>query len=46
MKINCNTVIDGVVVRLVPYRAEHVDIYHGWMSDPFLQQTTESEPLR
>jgi hypothetical protein len=46
MKCNRNTVIEDSVVRLVPYRKEHVFKYNQWMSDPFLQETTESEPLR
>ncbi len=46
MKANSNLVIEGSAVMLVPYRHEHVELYHRWMADPFLQQTTESEPLR
>mmetsp|Transcript_34213 Transcript_34213/g.75893 ORF Transcript_34213/g.75893 Transcript_34213/m.75893 type:complete len:206 (-) Transcript_34213:1962-2579(-) len=45
MKINFNTTIEGDIVKLVPYRKHHVDVYHVWMQDPFLQETTESEPL-
>ena len=30
---------------LVPYRAEHVPTYHGWMSDPWIREATASEPL-
>ena len=45
MKANLNTVIEGKVVSLVPYRPEHVERYNAWMQDPHLQETTESEPL-
>eukprot|EP00955_Chlamydomonas_euryale_P081671 363611-Chlamydomonas_euryale.AAC.12 len=45
MRANRNLVIDGGSVTLVPYRQEHVDLYHKWMTDPVLQQMTESEPL-
>ncbi|KAI8585648.1 N-acetyltransferase 9 [Geranomyces variabilis] len=47
MKANVNTVLktsSGTTV-LVPYRKEHVEIYHAWMQDPFLQEMTASEPL-
>lgn len=30
---------------LVPYRAEHVPTYHGWMTDPWIREATASEPL-
>jgi hypothetical protein len=30
---------------LVPYKREHVIAYHSWMQNPFLLQTTASEPL-
>lgn len=46
MKINENLVLTGPSkVRLVPYLPEHVPRYHEWMKDPFLQETTASEPL-
>ncbi|KAG1664190.1 hypothetical protein FOA52_011368 [Chlamydomonas sp. UWO 241] len=45
MRANRNLVITGLAVSLVPYRREHVDLYHTWMQDPYLQATTESEPL-
>jgi RimJ/RimL family protein N-acetyltransferase len=45
MKTNEKTVLRGVLVTLVPYKAEHVLAYHEWMKDPFLQETTASEPL-
>ena len=37
--------IIGDKVTLVPYHKSHVPIYHEWMKDPFLQETTASEPL-
>lgn len=45
MRINRDTVILGQRVALVPYRPEHVERYHEWMKDSYLQETTESEPL-
>lgn len=45
MRINANTRIVGQSVVLVPYRPEHVALYHEWMQSPFLQETTASEPL-
>lgn len=45
MRINENLVLTGSACVLVPYRHEHVATYNAWMQDPFLQQTTESEPL-
>ncbi|CAD7702917.1 unnamed protein product [Ostreobium quekettii] len=45
MRQNYNTTVDGERVKLVPYRPEHVDVYHRWMADPWLQQATASEPL-
>jgi RimJ/RimL family protein N-acetyltransferase len=45
MKDNENLVIEGDKLLLVPYEAEHVPRYHEWMADPFLQETTASEPL-
>lgn len=45
MRVNQNTVIKGERVTLVPYRREHVVIYHQWMQDPYLQLSTASEPL-
>jgi RimJ/RimL family protein N-acetyltransferase len=38
-------VIEGERMVLVPYKPEHVEVYHGWMQDPFLQEATASEPL-
>lgn len=32
-------------IHLVPYEAEHVPTYHGWMQDPEIQTLTASEPL-
>ena len=45
MRLNNNTVIQGDRVVLVPYRREHVEHYHKWMQDPWLQEATASEPL-
>jgi len=45
MKINSNTRIEGERVQLVPYRMEHVPVYHEWMLDPYLLEMTASEPL-
>eukprot|EP00899_Mesostigma_viride_P018323 jgi/Mesvir1/26492/Mv25606-RA.1 len=45
MKANSNLRIEGERVVLVPYRRCHVEVYHAWMQDPFLQETTASEPL-
>ncbi|KAL0030990.1 hypothetical protein WJX79_007147 [Trebouxia sp. C0005] len=45
MKINANVTLDGEGVVLVPYRKEHVPLYHAWMQDPLLQEATASEPL-
>jgi hypothetical protein len=45
MKNNANLVIRGQRVVLVPYRQEHVELYHAWMQDATLQELTASEPL-
>ncbi|KAN0066581.1 hypothetical protein ACQY0O_000675 [Thecaphora frezii] len=45
MRINRETVLVGKRVVLVPYRRQHVPIYHEWMQDPTIQQQTASEPL-
>lgn len=45
MLINADTVISGERVVLVPYRPEHVPLYHEWMASPELQELTASEPL-
>ncbi|XP_078135155.1 alpha/beta-tubulin-N-acetyltransferase 9 [Sander vitreus] len=45
MKINENTLLEGLNAVLVPYNAEHVPRYHEWMKSPELQQLTASEPL-
>ncbi|GAB2233748.1 hypothetical protein Droror1_Dr00002977 [Drosera rotundifolia] len=37
--------LEGEHVILVPYTKSHVPKYHEWMLDPFLLQTTGSEPL-
>ncbi|KZS91818.1 hypothetical protein SISNIDRAFT_456399 [Sistotremastrum niveocremeum HHB9708] len=45
MRLNSRTAIAGSKVVLVPYRKEHVPIYHQWMSSPELLRLTASEPL-
>ncbi|KAJ3189643.1 hypothetical protein HK101_008820 [Irineochytrium annulatum] len=45
MRRNANAAVVGDTVILVPYKAEHVEIYHRWMKDPFLLEMTASEPL-
>ena len=45
MKTNWQTRIVGSKVCLVPYRKYHVEMYHKWMQDPYLQEMTASEPL-
>jgi hypothetical protein len=37
--------VTGSLVELVPYRAEHVPTYHGWMEGEELRRLTGSEPL-
>jgi hypothetical protein len=37
MRLNVNTVVTGQRVVLVPYRPEHVPLYHKWMQSPELQ---------
>ncbi|KAH7915638.1 GNAT domain-containing protein [Hygrophoropsis aurantiaca] len=41
----CDAVLVGKKVVLVPYKAEHVEKYHEWMTDPVLRELTASEPL-
>eukprot|EP01128_Nolandella_sp_AFSM9_P011142 TRINITY_DN785_c0_g1_i1.p1 TRINITY_DN785_c0_g1~~TRINITY_DN785_c0_g1_i1.p1 ORF type:complete len:230 (+),score=52.47 TRINITY_DN785_c0_g1_i1:251-940(+) len=45
MRENENTIIEGEKVILVPYRKHHVERYHEWMKDSYLQEMTASEPL-
>jgi RimJ/RimL family protein N-acetyltransferase len=45
MITNAHTGIKGQRITLIPYRKQHVEIYHEWMKDPFLQEMTSSEPL-
>ena len=45
MRLNENTVIVSDKVVLVPYQRHHVERYHSWMADPWLQEMTASEPL-
>eukprot|EP00937_MAST-01D_sp_MAST-1D-sp2_P007690 g7690.t1 len=45
MRVNLDSVVLGARVALVPYLKEHVEPYHAWMADPWLQEMTASEPL-
>ena len=45
MMDNFNLTIRGQRVVLVPYRREHVELYHQWMQSETLQELTASEPL-
>lgn len=45
MRANANLTLTGSSCVLVPYRAEHVPTYHGWMTDPWIREATASEPL-
>lgn len=45
MKCNADVRIVGDKVVLVPYKRNHVQRYHEWMQDPYLQAATASEPL-
>ena len=45
MRVNESLLVQGPLVRLVPYRREHVPQYHTWMQDPALLEQTCSEPL-
>ena len=45
MKANANLTLRGTACALVPYKAEHVPLYHEWMQDPDIQEATASEPL-
>jgi RimJ/RimL family protein N-acetyltransferase len=45
MKTNWHTCLVGSKVVLIPYRKEHVEKYHKWMSDEALLHLTGSEPL-
>lgn len=45
MRNNWDTQIIGSKIKLVPYRVEHVEQYHQWMQDPYLQAMTASDPL-
>ncbi|XP_023934190.1 alpha/beta-tubulin-N-acetyltransferase 9 [Bicyclus anynana] len=45
MRINGNTIINGLNIVLVPYRDNHVPKYHSWMKSEELQKLTASEPL-
>ena len=45
MRKNWKIRIVGEKVILVPYRHAHVERYHKWMQDEYLQEMTASEPL-
>jgi hypothetical protein len=45
MKANANLTLRGTACTLVPYKPEHVPLYHEWMKDPEMQEATASEPL-
>jgi RimJ/RimL family protein N-acetyltransferase len=45
MKDNWNLCLIGASVVLVPYAKKFVEKYHIWMTDPYLQEATASEPL-
>jgi hypothetical protein len=45
MRDNADLMIRGQRVLLVPYRQEHVPLYHAWMQNETLQELTASEPL-
>lgn len=45
MLINADVTISGACCKLVPYRVEHVPLYHSWMQSQELQEATASEPL-
>lgn len=45
MRINAKTHVWSRSVVLVPYKEQHVQKYHEWMKDPYLQAMTASEPL-
>ena len=45
MRDNWNLCIRGNSVVLVPYKKKFVEKYHHWMKDPFLLESTASEPL-
>lgn len=45
MRANANLTLRGAACTLVPYRAEHVPVYHEWMQDPAMLEATASEPL-
>lgn len=45
MRDNWDISIKGDSVILVPYKKKFVEKYHNWMKDPFLLESTASEPL-
>uniref|UniRef100_A0A914XQ94 N-acetyltransferase domain-containing protein n=1 Tax=Plectus sambesii TaxID=2011161 RepID=A0A914XQ94_9BILA len=45
MRENATTQLVGDKLILIPYLAEHVPKYHGWMQDEQLRAQTASEPL-
>jgi hypothetical protein len=45
MRLNESLRINGDKVALVPYRSQHVPLYHGWMQSEELLSATASERL-
>ncbi|CAN8002239.1 unnamed protein product [Ixodes hexagonus] len=45
MRTNAKSELWSENVVLVPYQEKHVERYHEWMKDPYLQDVTASEPL-
>jgi RimJ/RimL family protein N-acetyltransferase len=45
MRDNWKISIVGNGLELVPYRRKFVESYHHWMEDPYLLESTASEPL-
>jgi RimJ/RimL family protein N-acetyltransferase len=43
--MNANVKLQTLKLALIPYRKEHVLVYHEWMKDPLLLKLTCSEPL-
>jgi len=45
MRANADLVLEAGLLKLVPYREEHVPLYHRWMQSEELLEATASEPL-